>query len=76
MVSFFPMMIFVPVCSYLPKVAVAISSHDIVQSPSTRLLVRLKHVYLKLWSEVVSNERESALFHETGFFSALIYYYQ
>ena len=32
----------------------------------------LKHVYLKLRSEVVSNERESALFHETGFFSVLI----
>ena len=70
MVSFFPMKMVVPVRSYLPKVAVAISSHDNAKSPC--LFVRLKHVYLKLRSEVVSNERESALFHETGFLSALI----
>ena len=68
MVSFFPMKIVVPVRPYLPKVAVAISSHDIAKSPC--FLVRLKHVYLKLRSEVVSKERENALFHETGFFSA------
>ena len=67
MVSFFPMKIFVPVRSNLPKVAVAISSHDIAKSPC--FLVRLKHVYLKLRSEVVSKECESALFNETGFFN-------
>ena len=70
MVSFFPMKTVVPVRSYLPKVAVTISSHDIAKSPC--LLVRLKHVYLKLRSEVVSNKQESALSDETGFFSALI----
>ena len=56
---------------YLPKVAVTISSDDIAKSPCL-LGSPLKHVYLKLRSEVVSNERESALFHETGFFSVLI----
>ena len=39
-VFFFPMKMVVPVCSYLPKVSVAISSHDIAKSPC--LLVRLK----------------------------------
>ena len=70
MVYFFPIKIVFPVRTYLPKAAVAISSHDIAKSRC--LLVRLKHVYLKLRSEVVSNEGESALFHETGFFSVLI----
>ena len=67
---FLPMKIVFPVRTYLPKVAVAILSHDIAKSRC--LLVRLKHVYLKLRSEVVSNERESALFYETGFFNVLI----
>ena len=60
-----------PVRSYLPKAAVTISSHDIAKSPCL-LGSPLKHVYLKLRSEVVSNEGESALFHEAGFFSVLI----
>ena len=67
---FLPIKIVFPVCIYLPKVAVAILSHDIAKSRC--LLVRLKHVYLKLQSEVVSNERESALLYETGFFRVLI----
>ena len=60
-------------CTFLdlPKVAVTISSHDIAKSPCL-LGSPLKHVYLKLRSEVVSNERESALFQEAGFFSVLI----
>ena len=70
MVSYFPMKTFYPVRSYLPKIARATTSHDIAKSLC--LLVCLKHVYLKLRSEVVSSECESALFHETGFFSALI----
>ena len=64
------MKIVFPVRSYLPKIALATSSHDIAKSLC--LLVWLKHVYLKLRSEVVSSECDSALFHETGFFSIVI----
>ena len=58
-----------PVRSYLPKVAVTISSHNIAKLPCL-LGSPLKHVYLKIRSEVVSNERESALFHEAGFLAS------